>query len=75
MHSTMHLYPIDGAVHRVAPGDTAFSFRDARWAEVRVRMEKAEIGERGGVTLTGEFEYDQTRRRRSRCSAATAPTS
>ncbi len=30
--STMHLYPIDGAVHRVAPGDTAFSHRDARWA-------------------------------------------
>jgi FAD/FMN-containing dehydrogenase len=34
MHSTMHLYPIDGAVHDVAPGDTAFSYRDAQWAEV-----------------------------------------
>jgi FAD/FMN-containing dehydrogenase len=32
--STMHLYPIDGAVHRAAPGDTAWSFRDARWSMV-----------------------------------------
>ncbi len=34
MHSTMHLYPIDGAVHDVGPRDTAFSYRDAKWAEV-----------------------------------------
>lgn len=26
--STMHLYPIDGAVHRVGSSDTAFSYRD-----------------------------------------------
>lgn len=39
MHSTMHLYPIDGAAHRAAPGDTAFSFRDARWAEVIVGVD------------------------------------
>jgi FAD/FMN-containing dehydrogenase len=34
--STMHMYPINGAVHRVAPHDTAFSYRDANWAEVIV---------------------------------------
>jgi FAD/FMN-containing dehydrogenase len=34
MHSTMHMYPIDGAAHDVAPGDTAFSYRDAQFAEV-----------------------------------------
>ncbi|MFZ1993036.1 MAG: FAD-binding oxidoreductase [Solirubrobacteraceae bacterium] len=34
MHSTMHLYPIDGAVHDVGSSDTAFSYRDAQWAEV-----------------------------------------
>ncbi len=34
--STMHLYPIDGAAHRVGNADTAFSYRDARWAEVIV---------------------------------------
>jgi FAD/FMN-containing dehydrogenase len=34
MHSTMHMYAIDGAAHDVAPGDTAFSYRDANFAEV-----------------------------------------
>ena len=34
MHSTMHLYPIDGAVHDVGADETAFSYRDAGWAEV-----------------------------------------
>lgn len=34
--STMHLYPIDGAAHRVGKHDTAFSYRDANWAEVIV---------------------------------------
>jgi FAD/FMN-containing dehydrogenase len=34
MHSTMHLYPIDGAAHDVGTTDTAFSYRDTRWAEV-----------------------------------------
>jgi len=39
MHSTMHLYPINGAVHRISPGDTAFSFRDANFAEVIVGVD------------------------------------
>ena len=30
---TMHLYPINGAVHRVGTSETAFSFRDANFAE------------------------------------------
>jgi FAD/FMN-containing dehydrogenase len=32
--ASMHLYPIDGAVHRVGSSDTAFAYRDSRWAEV-----------------------------------------
>jgi FAD binding domain/Berberine and berberine like len=32
--STMHLYPIDGAVHDVGNGDTAFARRDVKWAGV-----------------------------------------
>ncbi|MFD5628547.1 FAD-binding oxidoreductase [Streptomyces sp. NPDC127072] len=32
--STAHLYPIDGAVHDHASADTAWSYRDARWASV-----------------------------------------
>jgi FAD/FMN-containing dehydrogenase len=39
MHSTMHLYPIDGAAHRVGRNETAFSFRDANWAEVIVGVD------------------------------------
>ena len=29
--STMHLYPINGACHRIAPDATAFGHREARW--------------------------------------------
>ncbi len=32
--SLMHLYPIDGAVHRVGKGDTAWNCRDACWSMV-----------------------------------------
>jgi FAD/FMN-containing dehydrogenase len=32
--STMHLYPIDGAAHDADSSDTAWSYRDARWATV-----------------------------------------
>jgi FAD/FMN-containing dehydrogenase len=39
MHSTMHLYAIDGAAHRVGKSDTAFSYRDANWAEVIVGVD------------------------------------
>jgi hypothetical protein len=34
--STMHLYPVDGAAHRVAPHATAWAYRDANWAQVIV---------------------------------------
>ena len=39
MHSTMHLYPINGAAHRASRSDTAFSFRDANFAEVIVGVD------------------------------------
>ncbi|MCP3142621.1 FAD-binding oxidoreductase [Pyxidicoccus xibeiensis] len=55
MHSTMHLYPIDGAVHRVAPGDTAFSYRDARWAEVIVGVDPSP--EKAQAITTWAKEY------------------
>jgi hypothetical protein len=34
MQSTMHMYPIDGAVHDVEASDTAWSYRDATWGSV-----------------------------------------
>jgi len=39
MHSTMHLYAIDGAAQRVGRDETAFSYRDANWAEVIVGVD------------------------------------
>jgi hypothetical protein len=39
MQSGMHLYPIDRAVHRVGAKDTAFSYRDTRWAGVTLGVD------------------------------------
>src|SRR5712691_7673574 len=39
MHSTMHLYPINGAAHRVGKTDTPFYYRDSVWAEVIVGVD------------------------------------
>jgi FAD/FMN-containing dehydrogenase len=39
MHSTMHLYPINGAAHRASTSETAFSYRDANFAEVIVGVD------------------------------------
>ncbi len=38
-HSTMHLYPIDGAAGRVAEDATAFAYRDGGWAGVIVGVD------------------------------------
>ncbi len=38
-HSTMHLYPIDGAATRVAPDATAFPYRRGGWAGVIVGVD------------------------------------
>lgn len=37
--STMHLYPINGAAHRVGKKDTPWSYREANWAEVIVGVD------------------------------------
>jgi hypothetical protein len=42
--STMHLYPIDGAVHDVAPADTAWSYRNAHWATVYAGVDSDPAG-------------------------------
>ena len=34
MHSTMHLYPINGAAHRVGKDETPWSYREANWGMV-----------------------------------------
>jgi hypothetical protein len=49
MQSTMHLYPIDGAAHDLAPSDTAWSYRDATWGAVfaGVDPDPANVGKIG----------------------------
>jgi FAD/FMN-containing dehydrogenase len=39
MHSAMHLYPINGAAHRVGKTDTPWSYRDATWAQVIIGVD------------------------------------
>jgi FAD/FMN-containing dehydrogenase len=39
VHSTMHLYPINGAAHQVAESATAWSFREANFAQVIVGVD------------------------------------
>ncbi|MDT5148151.1 MAG: hypothetical protein QOC58_2796 [Mycobacterium sp.] len=34
VHSTMHLYPVDGAVHRVGQTDTPWAYRDVNFSQV-----------------------------------------
>ncbi|EMQ97045.1 BBE domain-containing protein [Paeniglutamicibacter gangotriensis] len=38
-HSSLHLYPIDGAAARVPPDATAFAYRDGGWAGVIVGVD------------------------------------
>jgi FAD/FMN-containing dehydrogenase len=38
-HSTVHLYPINGAAHRHGNNDTPWSYRDATWAQVIVGVD------------------------------------
>ena len=49
VYSCMHLYPIDGAVHRKQSGDTAWSTRDATWSMVIVGL-SPEAGDVPSIT-------------------------
>ena len=55
MHSTMHLYPINGAPHRVGKNDTAFSYRDANWAEVIVGVDPDPANNPKIISWTKEY--------------------
>jgi FAD/FMN-containing dehydrogenase len=39
LHSTMHLYPVNGAAHKAGKADTAWSNRDAVWSQVIVGVD------------------------------------
>ncbi|XXF76251.1 FAD-binding oxidoreductase [Myxococcaceae bacterium GXIMD 01537] len=55
MQSAMHLYPLDGAVHRVGASDTAFSYRDVRFAEVIVGVDPSPENARVITTWTKDY--------------------
>ena len=53
--SQVHLYPIDGAAHRPGNGDTAFSYRDARWAQVIVGVDADPANNAKLMTWTRDY--------------------
>ena len=57
MHSTMHMYPINGAAARVGKNDTAWNYRDAMWAKVIVGVDPDPANKDKIVSWTKSF-YD-----------------
>ena len=57
MHSTMHLYPINGAASRVGKSDTAWNFRDATWAQVMVGVDPDPANKEKIISWTKDY-YD-----------------
>jgi len=57
MQSTMHMYPINGAAHRVGNADTAWSYRDAEWSQVIVGVDP-DPANRDKITNWARGYYD-----------------
>jgi hypothetical protein len=55
MHSTMHLYPISGAAQRPGKQDTAWSYRDANWAQVIVGVDPDPANNEKTISWTKEY--------------------
>jgi FAD/FMN-containing dehydrogenase len=55
MHSTMHLYPINGAAHQPANSDTAWAYRDANWVQVIVGVDPDPANNRKTIDWTREY--------------------
>ncbi|MBA3728323.1 MAG: FAD-binding oxidoreductase [Actinobacteria bacterium] len=59
VNSTVHIYPINGACHRVAPDATAFAYRDATFANVIAGMWPERADNEDNVRWVRDF-YDAT---------------
>ncbi len=57
MHSTMHMYPINGAAGRVGKSDTAWNYRDSNWAQVIVGVDPDPANNEKIISWTKNF-YD-----------------
>jgi FAD/FMN-containing dehydrogenase len=55
MHSTMHLYPINGAASRVSNTDTPWAYRDATWAMVIVGVDPDPANKEKITTWTKQY--------------------
>jgi FAD/FMN-containing dehydrogenase len=59
VNSTVHIYPINGAVHRVAPEATAFAYRDANFATVIAGMWPDPDDNKANIAWVRDY-YDAT---------------
>jgi FAD/FMN-containing dehydrogenase len=59
VNSTVHIYPINGACHRVAPDQTAFAFRDANFATVIAGMWPDPTQNKANIQWVRDY-YDAT---------------
>jgi len=57
MHSTMHLYPINGAASRVGKHETAWNYRNANWAQVMVGVDPDPANNEKTISWTKNY-YD-----------------
>jgi hypothetical protein len=59
VNSTMHIYPINGACHRVTPDATAFAYRDANFATVIAGMWPDPAQNKANIKWVRDY-YDAT---------------
>lgn len=59
MNSTVHIYPVNGACHRVAPDATAFAYRDASFATVIAGMWPDPSANEANIAWVRDY-YDAT---------------
>jgi FAD/FMN-containing dehydrogenase len=59
VNSTVHIYPINGAVHRVGADDTAFAYRDANFATVIAGMWPDPADNEANIAWVRDY-YDAT---------------
>lgn len=57
MHSSMHLYPVNGAAHRVGSNETPWAYRDAKWSQVIVGVDP-DPANREKITEWARAYYD-----------------
>ena len=55
LHSTMHLYPINGAAHRVGKEDTAWIYRDGNFVQVIVGVDPDPANNPRNIQWAKEF--------------------